>query len=76
GAADHLIPGTGVYFESLYDPWPTTLAQKWSGQVISGLELLVHQAIDQISMMTGFLIDRKLMGPLLLAAAKAQIQDR
>ena len=74
--ADQLDPGTGIYFESLYEPWPTNLANRWNGQVISGLHLLVHQAIDQIHMMTGFVIDRRLMAPLLMAAAEAELRDR
>lgn len=58
GAADHLPSGNGIYFESLYDPWPTPLAKKWAGQVIDGLDLLVHQAIDQIALMTGKSVNR------------------
>ena len=70
GAADDLPSGNGVLFESLYDPWPTTLASKWDGKVIDGLDLLIHQAIDQIHLMTGFVIDRPLMAQLLRAAGE------
>lgn len=76
GAADNLPSGSGVLFESLYHPWPTALVEKWGGQVIDGLDLLVHQAIDQIHLMTGFVIDRKLMYPLLRAAGEAELKDR
>lgn len=72
--ADNLPSGSGVLFESLYNPWPTALAKKWEGQVIDGLELLVHQAIDQVHMMTGYVIDRSLMAPLLRKAAEAELQ--
>ena len=62
GAADklevRLDSEAGVLFESLYDPWPTKLAAKWQGKVIDGLDLLVHQAIDQIALMTGKSINR------------------
>ena len=75
-AADSLSSGSGILFDVIYDPWPTTLAAKWNGRVIDGLELLVHQAIDQISLMTGFVIDRQLMAPLLRAAAEAELNDR
>jgi shikimate dehydrogenase len=75
GAADLLPKGTGVLFESLYDPWPTQLASGWGGKVIDGMDLLIHQAIDQIHLMTGFVIDRKLMYPLLRAAGEAEIKD-
>lgn len=43
-------------FDVLYDPWPTTLAARWSlagGAVVSGLDLLVHQAVLQVERMTG-----------------------
>jgi shikimate dehydrogenase len=43
-------------FDVLYDPWPTTLAARWSaygGAVVSGLDLLVHQAVLQVEAMTG-----------------------
>ncbi|MFF9206528.1 shikimate dehydrogenase [Streptomyces sp. NPDC014986] len=45
-----------VLFDVLYDPWPTVLAARWSacgGAVISGLDLLVHQAVLQVEQMTG-----------------------
>ena len=75
-ATDNLPAGDGVLFESLYNPWPTTLAANWRGQVIDGMDLLIHQAIDQIHLMTGFVIDRKLMYPLLRAAGEAELKDR
>ncbi|WP_329458785.1 shikimate dehydrogenase [Streptomyces sp. NBC_01497] len=60
GATDELAqrvpPGPGVLFDVLYDPWPTRLAAAWSargGQVVSGLDLLVHQAVLQVRLMTG-----------------------
>jgi shikimate-5-dehydrogenase len=43
-------------FDVLYDPWPTALAARWSmfgGAVVSGLDLLVHQAVLQVELMTG-----------------------
>lgn len=43
-------------FDVLYDPWPTELAARWSmfgGAVVSGLDLLVHQAVLQVERMTG-----------------------
>ena len=76
GVADNLPAGSGVLFESLYDPWPTSLADKWQGQVISGIDLLIHQAIDQIHLMTGFVLDRNLISPILKTAALAELKDR
>ncbi|SDJ88511.1 shikimate dehydrogenase [Streptomyces indicus] len=46
----------GTLFDVLYDPWPTELAARWSmfgGAVVSGLDLLVHQAVLQVEQMTG-----------------------
>ena len=76
GAADNLPAGSGVLFESLYHPWPTKLASKWQGKVIDGMDLLIHPAIEQLPLMTGFVIDRKLMYPLLRAAGEAELKDR
>jgi shikimate dehydrogenase len=60
GAADHLaerIPDPpGVLFDVVYDPWPTALAAAWTsagGTVVGGLDLLVHQAVLQVDLMTG-----------------------
>jgi shikimate dehydrogenase len=46
----------GVVFEVLYDPWPTPLAAAAVARgrlVVSGLDLLVHQAALQVRLMTG-----------------------
>lgn len=46
----------GTLFDVLYDPWPTRLAAAWTergGTVVSGLDLLVHQAVLQVELMTG-----------------------
>jgi shikimate dehydrogenase len=43
-------------FEAVYDPWPTPLAQAalHSGRpLVSGLDLLAHQAVLQVDLMTG-----------------------
>ena len=40
-----------VLFDVAYDPWPSELARAWQrvgGTVVSGLDLLLHQAIGQI----------------------------
>lgn len=44
-------------FDVVYDPWPTALAAAWAargGKVVSGLDLLVHQARGQVIVMTGY----------------------
>ena len=45
----------GVLFDAVYDPWPTPIAKAASpGQpVITGLELLAGQAVDQFRLLTG-----------------------
>lgn len=44
----------------IYNPWPTALAARWrSAVVISGVELLIWQGIDQIELMTGATFDRE-----------------
>jgi shikimate dehydrogenase len=40
-----------VLMEVPYDPWPTPRAARWAergGLVVSGLEMLLHQAIEQV----------------------------
>jgi len=37
--------------EIVYDPWPSPLAEAWleiDGQVVSGLDMLLHQAVAQV----------------------------
>ncbi|MET8281423.1 shikimate dehydrogenase [Micromonospora sp. NPDC005174] len=46
----------GVYFDALYDPWPTPLAASALGadvRVTSGLDLLLAQAVGQFEQFTG-----------------------
>lgn len=48
-------PGT-VLFDVLYDPWPTRLAASAAAAgctVVSGLDMLLHQAVEQVLLMTG-----------------------
>lgn len=66
GAADGLAelltaPGAarprGVLLDVVYAPWPTRLAQVWAargGTVVGGLAMLLHQAGEQVRLMTGF----------------------
>lgn len=63
GATDRLVPllptTPGVLLDVVYDPWPTAFAEAWSGRggaVCSGLDLLVHQAVDQVALMTGEIV--------------------
>jgi shikimate dehydrogenase len=45
-----------VLLDAIYDPWPTPLAQAVAacgGEVISGLQMLLHQAFSQVEQFTG-----------------------
>lgn len=60
GATDELagdVPtAPATLFEIVYHPWPTPLAAAWlarRGTVVTGLDLLLHQAGDQVELMTG-----------------------
>ncbi|MFD6969626.1 shikimate dehydrogenase [Streptomyces sp. NPDC059979] len=75
GATDALaaaVPADpGTLFDVLYDPWPTALAAAWSqrgGQLVGGLDLLVHQAVLQVERMTG-----RTPGPLVAMRAAGEL---
>ena len=49
----------GFLFDVAYDPWPSLASQAWAGKTISGLELLIWQAIEQVKLFadsTGHLV--------------------
>ncbi len=55
GANDLVFPEAvrsgAVLFDVAYDPWPSILSTQWDavgGRVVSGLDLLVHQAVGQV----------------------------
>jgi shikimate dehydrogenase len=70
GFASKLSEGSGTFFDVVYNPWPTLVASNWTGKVISGLDLLVEQAMYQITLMTGQDFNYHLMRGRLLAVAK------
>jgi shikimate dehydrogenase len=68
GAADALAERAAacapVVFDVIYDPWPTALAvaaEQEGRIVLSGLDLLVHQAVLQFELFTGRVLDPKIM---------------
>jgi shikimate dehydrogenase len=55
-ALTHLAAEARVVFDVVYDPWPTPLAVAAADRfvpVVSGHDLLVHQAVLQVELMTG-----------------------
>lgn len=54
GAADDLRVDAAVVLDVVYAPWPTPFAAAAGGaRVVSGLEMLLHQAVAQVELMTG-----------------------
>jgi shikimate dehydrogenase len=52
----HAVASAPVLLDAIYDPWPTPLAAAVSaagGAVISGLQMLLHQAFAQVEQFTG-----------------------
>ena len=53
-----------VLLDAVYDPWPTPLAAAVAaagGRVISGLQMLLHQAFAQVEQFTGLPAPREAM---------------
>ncbi|MFB7055364.1 shikimate dehydrogenase [Streptomyces vinaceus] len=80
GATDELAvcvpPSPGTLFDVVYDPWPTGLAAAWSckgGTLLGGMDLLVHQAVLQVELMTGC---RRAPLAAMRAAGERALRDR
>ncbi|MCW2679022.1 MAG: shikimate 5-dehydrogenase [Frankiales bacterium] len=57
GAGDSFAPyvrDVPALLDVVYDPWPTALAAACGGVVVSGAAMLLHQAAEQVHLMTGF----------------------
>jgi shikimate dehydrogenase len=71
----HTQQPPAAVLDVLYDPWPTPLAQaarRAGSAVISGYELLLHQAARQVELMTG----RAAPVPPMRAAGLAELASR
>jgi shikimate dehydrogenase len=58
------LAGVPVLLDAIYDPWPTPLAAAVAGaggQVVSGLQMLLHQAFAQVEQFTGLPAPRAAM---------------
>jgi shikimate dehydrogenase len=78
GAADSIAQAAAgsapLIVDIIYDPWPTVLAaaaKRAGGTVVSGLDLLVGQALLQIELMTG----RSVAADVLYAALPAELSS-
>jgi len=57
------VRAESVLFDVAYDPWPSRLAAAWGdagGTVVSGLEMLLHQAVAQVRVFVGGTADAAL----------------
>ena len=50
GALSGTSADRGTLFDVAYDPWPSPASQVWGDNSISGLELLIWQAIEQVKL--------------------------
>lgn len=60
----HTIENVPVLLDAIYDPWPTPLAsavRARGGRVISGLTMLLHQAVAQVEQFTGLPAPKEVM---------------
>lgn len=54
--AEPVAASGAALFDVVYAPWPTALAaavQRAGGTVVGGFEMLLHQAVRQVALMTG-----------------------
>ncbi|WP_433469199.1 shikimate dehydrogenase [Spirillospora sp. CA-128828] len=54
--AEPVAESGAALFDVVYAPWPTVLAatvQRAGGTVVGGFEMLLHQAVRQVALMTG-----------------------
>ncbi|MEJ3655281.1 shikimate dehydrogenase [Actinomycetes bacterium KLBMP 9759] len=77
GGADHLtgVDRGSVVFDVVYAPWPTPFAAHAAAagaHVVSGLDMLLHQAVVQVELMTGHPGPLEAMRAALHAAAGAR----
>jgi shikimate dehydrogenase len=66
------VGNVGVLFDVVYHPWPTPLALAARHTLISGLDLLVHQAALQFTAFTGVAAPL----PAMRAAGEAALRER
>ncbi len=73
--AQKVAAAAPVVFDAIYDPWPTALASAADSAgctVVNGLDLLAHQAVGQVALMTG----REVPAEVLLTAGRQALTAR
>ena len=73
--AYELVDSSQAVFDVVYDPWPTALgraADEAGVPVVSGLDLLAHQAALQVELMTGSDVSPQLLRDAALAQLSAR----
>ena len=73
--AIELCPALRGVFDVIYHPWPTPLAQRAASAgltMLSGLDLLVHQARHQVRLFTGMDVPVE----VLMSAVRAELERR
>lgn len=77
GVADEFVPfvtkARGTLLDVVYDPWPSKLVAAWQTQnlnVVPGYDMLLHQAVRQVELMTGQIPDVEYMKSALHAALR------
>jgi shikimate dehydrogenase len=67
--------GGSVLLDVAYDPWPTPVAKAWErrgGTSVGGFAMLLHQAVEQVRLMTGRTPEVEAMRAAGLAALAAR----
>jgi shikimate dehydrogenase len=76
--ADSLMAGDlPLLFDVIYKPWPTVLGARWEdsgGKVINGLELLLYQGIQQLSLALDRTLDEAALAAHIRPILKREIR--
>ncbi|GAB2508615.1 shikimate dehydrogenase [Microbacterium petrolearium] len=57
---DRIAGSGGALFDVAYSPWPSPLATRWEARAVSGLGMLLHQAVLQVRVFTSGDVDEPL----------------
>ena len=76
--AQDTAPRTGTLFDVAYNPWPSQAGLAWaSGRVISGIEMLIWQAIEQVQLfVTSTGLEAQIDRDVLYQVMKASVSSK